>query len=321
VAGSALLAVLWLSAALSAIAFSLATTVRAEGERASTAVDEVRTHYLAVGAIQRALLYMQWGRAYAGPEGQSRFYTWGAPFLSFEFPTGHADVRITPEAAKMNVMTSPPEDLYRLLVLLGAEPERAQGIVAAIVESRSAPLGGPPTASSDSNLSLGPTFQPRRASLEEIEDLLQVRGMTPELFHGSYERNQEGRLVPRAGLKDCLTVYSAGLAYDVNTAQPAVLGAIGLSPEQVALIVETRKQAPFRSIQQVMPLVEGTPALGRLRIGGDAIYTLSATARLRLQNGALSDERQSVAAMVKFLGGGYDDRCHILRWYDNVWVQ
>jgi len=42
--GGALLAVLWLSAALAAIAFSLANTVRGETERASTAVDGLRSY-------------------------------------------------------------------------------------------------------------------------------------------------------------------------------------------------------------------------------------------------------------------------------------
>src|SRR5271157_5393786 len=52
--GSALLAVLWLSAALAAIAFSLSTTVRGETERASTSVDGMRAYYLAVSAVDRA---------------------------------------------------------------------------------------------------------------------------------------------------------------------------------------------------------------------------------------------------------------------------
>ena len=52
--GSALLAVLWLSLALSAIAFSLASTVRGETERTATAVDGIRAYYLATGAIERA---------------------------------------------------------------------------------------------------------------------------------------------------------------------------------------------------------------------------------------------------------------------------
>src|SRR4051794_22444351 len=71
--GSALLAVLWLSLALSAIAFSLASTVQGETERTSTAVDGLRSYYLATGAIERAILYMQWGKRTA-PTPDSPFY-------------------------------------------------------------------------------------------------------------------------------------------------------------------------------------------------------------------------------------------------------
>ena len=51
--GGALLAVMWLAAGLSAIAFSVANTVRGETERAETSRDAVRAHYLAAGAIDQ----------------------------------------------------------------------------------------------------------------------------------------------------------------------------------------------------------------------------------------------------------------------------
>ena len=78
-----MLAVLWLSAALSAIAFSLAHTVRGEIDRTATAMDGVKTYYLATGAIERTLLYMQWG---------APFYTPGTPSFRFSFPSGEAVV-------------------------------------------------------------------------------------------------------------------------------------------------------------------------------------------------------------------------------------
>src|SRR3989442_13966915 len=85
--GSALLAVLWLSLALSAIAFSLASTVQGETERTSTAVDGLRSYYLATGAIERAILYMQWGPAAPpAPETESPYYTPGKPVLRMSFP-------------------------------------------------------------------------------------------------------------------------------------------------------------------------------------------------------------------------------------------
>src|SRR5581483_4170610 len=120
--GSALLAVLWLSAVLAAIAFSLASTVRGEAERASTGVDSTRAYYLATGAIQRSILYVLWGRNPAGV---------------FEFPSGEAYVELIPEAAKFNINGIPPQDLFRLLENLGVEPERAQMITGAVVDWRS----------------------------------------------------------------------------------------------------------------------------------------------------------------------------------------
>ncbi|HPQ13757.1 MAG TPA: hypothetical protein PLP04_00945, partial [Bryobacteraceae bacterium] len=119
--GGALLAVLWLSAALAAIALSLATSVRGETERTATAVDSIRTRYLAAGAIERALLYMEWGPARRA-DGESPYFAWGTQYLAFEFPTGQAEVRIMPEAAKINVNSASPEELFRLLVAVGADP-------------------------------------------------------------------------------------------------------------------------------------------------------------------------------------------------------
>src|ERR1700693_4465986 len=71
--GSAPLAVLWLTAALSAIAFTVANTVRAETERTSTAVDSLKAYYLATGAINRAIFRIEWGPGYRNPDGSSKF--------------------------------------------------------------------------------------------------------------------------------------------------------------------------------------------------------------------------------------------------------
>ncbi|MGO9095569.1 MAG: general secretion pathway protein GspK [Bryobacteraceae bacterium] len=320
-AGSALLAVLWLSAALSAIAFSLAVTVRGETERSSAALESVRSHYLATGAIQRAMLYVQWGLYYKGPDGQSLYYTWGAPSLSFEFPTGSAQVLIAPESSKLNVNLAKPEELFSLLVALGAEPERAQAVTQGILEWRTPIPGALQEASEQLSFSPAPSFPPRHASLEEIEELLLVKGMTPDLFYGSFGRDGEGGLVPRIGLRDCLSTYGAGGALDVNTAQPAVLSAAGVSVEAIALILQRRNVAPFRNPEELAAMFPGAPFLNRLRVGGTAIFTLRATARLKLPSGALSEDRRSVAAVVKLVGQNNDEFFHVLRWYDNVWVQ
>lgn len=320
--GSALLIVLWLSAALAAIAFSLAGSVRGEVERTTNALEGTRAYYLATGALERALLYMQWGTLFQAPDGSSPYYSPGTPFLNLTFPSGLATVDIIPEAAKMNLNTAPPEELYRLLLNLGVPPDRANEITLAIVDWRSpAPAG--PTPFDHFYLSLQPSFPARHASFEEIEELLHVKGITPELFYGAYERDPEGRLVPRPGLKDCVSVFAPPLpSYDANWVEPAVLAAAGFPPPLIARLVETRRQTPFRHPAQVAAFAQAAGPLGsRLRLGGGSIFTLRATARLALSPDRLSDQRRSVAALVKLGPGNYSEPYHVLRWYDQVWVQ
>jgi len=316
--GGALLAVLWLSAALSAIAFSLANTVRGEVERTSTAVDGLKAYYLASAGVERGILYVQWAFEGRVPQAAAFRYTPGIPVLPFSFPTGQARVEIIPETAKLNINTSPPTDLLRLILALGAQPERAQALVAGILAWRT-PGAAPPAGGF--NPGILPSFRSRGASFEEVEELLLIRGMTSDLFYGGYDRNAEGHLVPHGGLRDCLSVFGATDRFDVNTAPAAVLAAIGMPPDAVAAIVARRRIQAFQNAGEVAAFAPGGgPAFGRLRVGGNSIFTFRSTSTLRLSNGQTSDVRRTVAALVKFMPVGYDAPLHILRWYDNAWT-
>jgi general secretion pathway protein K len=311
--------VLWLSAALSAIAFSVATTVRGETERAATHADAVRSYYVAAGGIERALLYMRWGPMYRNPDGSPRFYEPGMPYLRLQFPQGEAFVEIVPEHAKFDLNQATPADLVRLGLALALSSEQAQLLAAGIIEWRTpAPPGafGPPGLNP---LGGGPTFRPRHASFEEIEELLYVRGMTPDIYHGRYERDGEGRLLARGSFRDCVSVYGSTGQFDVNTATPAVLAAIGFPWQSVNAIVQMRSAVSVRTPQQLAAFAQFGPASQRLKIGGGAAWTLRSTARLRLPDGSLSDLRRSVSALVRFGRPPKEPEMQVLRWYDNTW--
>jgi len=313
--GGALLAVLWLSAALAVIAFSLASTVRGETERTGTAVDGLRSHYLAEGALRRAILYIEWGLQHPDvPRFQPR-----SPVHLFDFPSGQATVEVLPETAKFNINNSNPEDLFRLLASLGVPPEPARDIVAAIVDWRTPAANASPFDAFYE--SLHPPFHAPHAPFADIEELLSVRGVTPDLYYGTWERTPEGaaqRFVPRTGLRDCVSVFGATDQFDVNTAAPEVLAAAGVPPDVVAAIVQQRRIQPFQTPDQLAPFAKSAgPAGARLRIGGNSIFTMRSTARLRLPNGQWSDMRRTVSALVKLMPPGYDAPYHILRWYDN----
>lgn len=319
--GGALIAVLWLTVALGAIAFSVASTVRGETERASTAADGLRTYYLASGSVERAVLWIYWGLngGYTNPDGSPRYYRPPMPYIRYTYETGEVMVEVIPEAGKLNVNHAKDIDIVRLLYALGVPAEQSRQIAAGIVAWRSAP--DPSAAALGPLFQPGSTFRPRQASLEELEEILLVPGMTPDIFYGRFDRDPSGRLIPRGGLRDCLTVWGNGRV-DINTAPPALLESLSIPPPLVQRILLRRMATPFKTQDEIVQMLEGTGVeTGRLGIGGSTIWTLRATARLKSPNGGFSDVRRTVAAAVKFLDPGvYNPPYHILRWYDDAWT-
>jgi general secretion pathway protein K len=162
--------------------------------------------------------------------------------------------------------------------------------------------------------------------LQEVEELLSVPGITPEIFYGTYVPAQgnpvagEPRLIRRSGLVECLSVFGSKGQVDANTADPAVLAAIGLTPDGIQILLSQRRVEPLtpERLGQLAPTLG--PGAQFLRLEGNSILTIRATARVRLPNGQLSDMRRTVAATVKYMPyGGYDPPVHILRWYDTTW--
>jgi general secretion pathway protein K len=233
-------------------------------------------------------------------------------------------VEIIPETAKLNVNKASVEDLAKLVQALGVDAGQAQEIAAGIVDWRN-PASNP---SDGSYSGPGSSFHPAHASFREIEELLLVRGVTPDIFYGTYVPAAGGampaaigqagsRLARRSGLIDCLSVYGTDGAVDVNTADTAVLAAIGVPLFAAQGIAAQRANAPF-SNDSLGELMAGGGA-GRMRTEGNSMVTFRATARLRLKDGKLSDLRRTSAALVKYVAPGTEMPYHVLRWYDTAW--
>jgi type II secretory pathway component PulK len=194
--------------------------------------------------------------------------------------------------------------------------DRATDLTSAIVDWRMPPDPLHPGPFDAFYISQSPSFLPRHASFQEDEELLLTKGMTPGIYYG------ESLDDSRAGLRDCLSVYGSSFAVDINTARPATLEAVGLSPDEVQAVVQRRNMRPF----EPRDFVEFRQALGdagqRLILGGVSMYTLRATARLKQPDGKLSDLRRTAAALVQFnflgnarnLPPGYQ----VIRWFDRT---
>lgn len=319
--GSALLAVLWMSAALSAIAFSVTSTIRSETDRVATASEGLRAYYLASGSVERGIQWMLWGMesagAYRNPDGSPRFWENNLPRMAMHYASGEAVVEMIPEASKLNINTANSDDLYRVVLALTDDPGRAHAVADAIIDWRA------PGGSLDGfYLTQGPTFRPRHASFEEIEELLFVRGVTPELFYGNFVADSEGRLYARGGLRDSLSVWGSMGPFDVNTASPALLEALGVPRSAIPQLLAMRLAKPVKSLGELSSLGISAPRLG---VGGNSIWTLRATARLKRPDGLPSDVVRTSAAVVKIISAPANQMplipVHVLRYYDDAWSQ
>ena len=304
--GSALLTVLWLSAALAAISLAVANNVRGETERASTNAEDAKSYFMARGAIERAAMHMQWG---------ADFYKFGQPAMDLSFPDAEVHVEIIPETSKLSLNQIPPDELVRLLIALGEPEDRAGEIAAAIIDWRTPVPPGYESLFDAFYLAQSPSFLSRHASFSENEEMLLVRGITPDLYYGTSLDDS------RAGLRDCVSAQAVGSVLDVNTVRAETMIAVGVSPSDADTIVKSRAThwiLDYRELAAIQSSVG--PAGQRLRIGGNTIFTLRATARMRGPDGKLSDMRRTVAAQMKFFYPGNQQKktpgVEVIRWYD-----
>lgn len=319
--GSALVAVLWLTAALAAIAFALAVNVRGEIDRASTAADGLRSYYLATGSITRALLWMEWGQQYRTPDGRPRFFESPMPRLTFQYPAGIAVVEVIPESSKLNVNSATAQQLFRLLAVLGAPEPQARVLTDAILDWRKVPDEG---GGLFDGVYRASSFLAPHASFQQLEELLLVRGMTAELFYGYYGPGPDGSRIWHSGLRDCLTTLGGqGTAFDVNTVAPPLLASFGAPPASINQLLLWRNRTPIRVVTDVAGLFP-EEVMTHLTVGGGPALTLRATARIRVPNGGFSDLKRTVSALVRLpsgeKGAPLPDPRHpytIVRWYDN----
>jgi general secretion pathway protein K len=326
--GSALLMVLWLSAGLAAIGMSIASTVRSETDRVSTSADSLRVSYLANGALERGIQWIQWGNGFRHGN-TSMFWDGAKHYYTMAFPSGVAVLEAIPESSKLNINSANSDDLYRVAVTVTGDDVRAREIVDGILDWRSPAQG--PTVFDQYYSTVLPTFRARHSSFQEIEELLYVRGVTPEIFYGNYTADDSGRLFSQGGLRDCLSVWGSLGPFDVNTASPTLMQAMGVPHDAAVAAAAQRVLAPIDSTEKLNAFVP--PGLRISFNSGSFMYTLRATGRLRRQDGSFSDASRTSAAVVRlFLPNDADPRSphrlnvlglqvKVIRSYDEAWSQ
>lgn len=290
--GAALITVLWLTTALAVIGFSVARTVREEVGRTENLVEGTRATFLARGGVERVMHFMRFPSP-VRPNMPPPLWSYGQQRGYFPMPGGDVIAELLPESGKLSVNSAPPQRLSSLFLAMGMPPDRAQGLVAAILDWRTP----------QPNLAPSPTFWIRRASLVQIEELLFIPGITPDLYYGYMERLPGGDVVRRPGMREVLSVYGATNNFDINSVHPALMASMGVTLGDINRIVGMRRMTPITPQMLSGLVLESGPASRFFHAGADQAYTVRATARPRRPDGSLSDYRRTVAALLVFEQG------------------
>jgi type II secretory pathway component PulK len=288
--GVALLIVLWLMAILTLLMYAFLGEMQVEYAVSSGYADARKAEQLAWSGIDLACATVMSDTQKVQTLTDT---TWADnPVSYYEYPLGDGAFTLfrptyddaqtvlwgmDDEASKINLNTAPREILLKL-------PRMTDQIVDAILDWRDTDsTQGASGAENAYYNSLNPPYNCKNQPFETLEELLYVRGITPEILfgedfnlNGTLEKNEndgdeswppdnrDGKLDP--GLWQLCTVWSADQNLDadgrarvnLNTAQPDALQQAGLQPNEIQMISVTRQAVPFLSIAQTL----GVPAQG-----------------------------------------------------------
>jgi general secretion pathway protein K len=238
-------------------------------------------------------------------------------FVDHPLGEGVLNVRVTDEESKLPVNKLTPVQWRRLLDLLDVEPADADVIADSVAdwidENDLHQLHG---AEDDYYASLVPPYRAKNAPIDRVEELLLVRGVTPEIFYGQPATDDE-EAIP--GLVEFLTATSNG-RININTASPLALkAALGLDDLQTEAVVQYRAGSdgewgtdddkPFRSLEEFYAVIGNLTDEVRAQLG-EWLTVQSDHFSIR-SSGDVGGVKRTVHAVVR---RGSDNKIKIVLW-------
>ncbi len=188
--------VLWVVAILSVVAFEFCFAMRTEVHITQNYKEDLQRYAMAEGGVQRAIAELIYKhdptiqqmrrtlKVEETPPEQREWVTDGRPYL-IPFDQGPCDIRIMSEAGKVNINIVSESTLRKIIERLGIEGEAKDIVVDSILDWRDPDdfyrVNG---AENDYYQSLKEPYNAKNSNLDSIEELLLVRGVTPDLFYG-----------------------------------------------------------------------------------------------------------------------------------------
>jgi general secretion pathway protein K len=278
--GFALVAVLLVLAVLGIVGAEFSFSMRLEASAVRTYRDSILGMHLAEAAVEQATRELGADfRSVGMHDGVLTLYDANSaaiPLLQREhvaLGAGEFSYKITDEEARLDVNNSSnPQVIDRLLLCHGIDKSVRDVINDSIQDWLDANdehrLNG--AESDDTYLKLEVPYRAHNAKMESIRELLQIKGITPELFYGT--DNQPG-------LVDDVTTKSSTQKVNANTMGPRVACALGLGSAQIGLLEQLRTERPLTAAD--LPQFRGATAGGQT--SANSLGVTSQTFRIRAE--------------------------------------
>ena len=241
------------------------------------------------------------------------------------FGRGRYVLKIGNESGKVNINQAGDELLRMLLDAFDLEDSDKDVIVDSIQDWRDEDdLHRVNGAESDYYQGMRPPYDAKNGPFDSIDELLLVKGVTPELFYGGlkdlvtvYPLDQGGTQPRRGPMRIASMRFGArrgGSGININAASPQMLRALPeMTPELVEAILEYRKDGNFLAESDIVAVVG--PDVYRaiqpyVSTQLNPYYTITA-------GGLLPDSlvRQTVEMLVE-VNPAYPKQYRIVRWID-----
>lgn len=282
--GFVIVAVLWILAALSALAAIF--SIYLSNSALALAVND--TGLQAEALVSASLELTAYQLALAGDSAR--------PLQgSFHFRLGDADIFVSfvSEASRIDLNLAPKELLAGLLSSLGADQEDASQYADRIVGWRTPPK--PDSADDEVSLyrAAGLAYSPRRAPFAHVNELALVVGVPPAMVD---------RALP------FVTVFSGQPKINALVAPPEVIAALpGMTPSGLKQFLRERPALPADMAAIATAL---GPAQSSATIGKSDSYRILTTVKF--------DDGRQASSDVVIGAGGNEDPYRVLSWQDDV---
>jgi len=295
--GFALLAVVLVLALLTVVVTEFAFSMRLEASMVRAYRDSILGRNLAEAGIQQGIREVLSDSNVQGldEDGQVVFYslppgtTAGTDLkqlprlnrTNVPLGAGVFTYRITDEEARLNVNGGAADRMQRLLQAIGVDKIERDTIVDSIEDWRDAnDTSRSNGAESDDYLKLPVPYRARNANLQDTAELLQIKGITPEIYYGREDK---------PGLGEVVSARSRNTV-NINTASAPVLSAMGFSDAEIGDVLSARKSAPYPSAPS--------------QFGGRRITVGSTTFRIESEGIMGGDVKARIVAIVQKSAAG-----------------